>query len=307
MHPYSELDFFSFFALFFKRLFLGFPNGLASDELQLILLVGVAISGALVGTFLVLRRMTMLANALSHTILFGIVLAFLLLCRSFGPLDIPVLMISALLCGFLTTFCTTFLTRNLKLQEDASIGLIFTLFFALGILLVTLYTRNVHIGTELVMGNCDALQLSDLKLVYAILLGNVLLFAFLYRAFAVTTFDSYLSRVVGFSPLVLNYLLMVQTSLTSIVTFRAVGVLMLLAFLTAPVLIARTWTNRLGRLLLLSSLVASFAAAVGVALSRHLYTFLGIGLSTGGLIVCILVLLYIISLTFHTLRTRISA
>ena len=307
MHPYSDLNFFSFFSKFLMRLFTGFPGGLVSDEVQLFILVGIALSSALVGTFLVLRRMTMLANALSHTILLGIVMAFLLIRSSFGPLDIPILMLSALLCGLLTTFCTTFLSRNMRLQEDASIGLVFTLFFALGVILVTLYTRNVHVGTELVMGNSDALQASDLGIVYSVLLGNVVLFMLFYRAFALTTFDSYLGRVLGFSPLLFNYLLMVQTSITSIVTFRAVGVLMLLAFLTAPVLIARTWTDRLGRLLLLSGAFGALAAIVGVALSRHLFTYLGVGLSTGGLIVCILVIFYILSLTFHTLRNRLLA
>jgi len=306
MNPYSDLNLFSFFGTFFKRLLLAFPGGFASDELQLLLLVGVALSGGLVGTFLVLRRMTMLANALSHTILFGIVVAFLLLSRGFGPLDIPVLMVSSLLCGLLTTFCTNFLARYMKLQEDASIGLVFTLFFALGVLLITLYTRNVHVGTELVIGNTDALQLNDLGLVYSVLLGNVILFVLFYRAFAVTAFDSYMARVAGFSPLLFNYLLMVQTSLTSITTFRAVGVLMLLAFLTAPVLIARSWTDRLGRLLLLSGAIGALAAILGVALSRHILTFYGLGISTGGLIVCLLVLFYMLSLTFHSLKIRLS-
>lgn len=301
MNPYTDVSFFSFFSVFFRRLFQTFPGGLAADEVQLFLLIGIALSGALVGTFLVLRRMTMLANALSHTILFGIVIAFLLLSKSFGPLDIPILMVSALISGFLTTFSTQFLSRAVKLQEDASIGLVFTLFFALGILLITLFTRNVHIGTELVMGNTDALQISDLKLVYAVLLGNAALFTVLFRAFQTTTFDGYFAKCIGFSPLLFNYLLMVQTSLTSITTFRAVGVLMLLAFLTAPVLIARIWTHSLPKLLLFSCAVGAIASAFGVALSRHILTLYGIGLSTGGLIVCLLVAMFVFSLIANAL------
>lgn len=306
MNPYTELNFFSFFLVFFSRLSKGFPGGLAFDEVQLFILIGVAFSGGLVGTFLVLRKMTMLANALSHTILLGIVSAFLIFSRSYGPLDIPVLMLSALVTGLFTTFFTTFLTDFLNLQEDASIGLAFTLFFALGILLITLYTRNAHMGTELVMGNTDALQIQDLKFVYAVLGLNVLLFLCFYRAFMVTTFDSYLSFCIGFSPLLFNYLLMVQTSLTAIVTFRAVGVLMLLAFLTAPILIARTWTHSLFKLLFFSGAVGACAAMLGIALSRHILTFYGIGISTGGLIVCLLALFYMLSLTFRSLNYKIS-
>src|ERR1700722_9961958 len=157
-NPYSDQDFLGFFGVLFSRLLLliigKLPFGsLVADEIQMIVLSCVAVTGAMVGTFLVLRKMTMLANALSHTILLGIVVAYLL-CES---LTIPVLMVAALATGIATTFLTEFLNRVIKLQEDASIGLVFSVLFALGIVLLTLFSRNVHIGTELVMGNVDAL------------------------------------------------------------------------------------------------------------------------------------------------------
>jgi manganese/zinc/iron transport system permease protein len=82
--------------------------------------------------------------------------------------------------------------------------------------LLTFFGRNVHIGTELVMGNVDALQRSDIRIVGAVLGINLALFTFLYYGFKITTFDPLLAKAFGFSPVFFNYLLMVQTSVTAI-------------------------------------------------------------------------------------------
>lgn len=296
-NPYSDTDFFGFFWVLLLRIYalltgnLSF-EGLVADEIQIATLVCVAVAGALVGVFLVLRRMTMLANALSHTILLGIVVAYLI-CNT---LTIPVLMVASLVTGIVTTFLTTFFNRVIKLQEDASIGLIFSTLFALGIVLVTFFSRNVHVGTELVMGNADALQRGDIKIVAAVLGINVVLFMLLYYGFKITTFDPCLARAFGFSPLVFNYLLMVQTSATAIGAFKAVGVLMVLAFLVLPPLTARLLTHHLPRLIVLAAVIGVAGAVIGVALSRHILTFCGIGLSTGGIVVVVLGCLYVLAI-----------
>lgn len=306
-HPYFGCDFFSFFSVLFYRFWM-FVTGrlpfesLASDEIQLVVLMAVAISGALVGTFLVLRKMTMLANALSHTVLLGIVVVYLL-CQT---LSVPALLLAALLSGIVTTFLTEFLTRVIKLQEDASIGLIFSILFALGIVLVSLFSRNGHIGTELVMGNVDALRLEDIKLVFAMLGMNALLFFLFYRGFKITTFDPLLARFFGFSPLLFNYLLMVQSSLTLIGAFRAVGVLMILAFLVLPTLTARLMTHDLPKLVGLSLGLGSLASLIGVALSRHMLSYYGIGLSTGGIVVIVLGIFYLITIGAYFMKSLID-
>ena len=165
MSPYRGTNFFTFFWTLLERIFSGEILHPATDEIQMLVLGGVAISGALVGTFLVLRRMTMLANSLSHTILLGIVIAFLVTGQEIGALSIPVMLIASVITGLATAFLTEFLHRNIRLQEDAANGLVFSTLFALGIVLVTLFTRNAHLGVEVVMGNADALQLRDLRLV----------------------------------------------------------------------------------------------------------------------------------------------
>lgn len=317
MNPYEGTSLFSFLWLSLVRLW-SFVRGdlavadLASDEIQMIVLIGIAASSALVGTFLVLRRMTMLANSLSHTILLGIVIVFVLIHKGFTATTethqeaIPIhwMLVAALVMSLMTAFLTEFLTKVARLQEDASIGLVFTSLFALGIVLVTLLTRNAHIGTEVVMGNVDALHLEDCKLVFVILGMNLVLFILFFKEFKLTTFDPGLARAFGVSTTFFNYLLMVQVAATAIGAFRAVGVLMVLAFITGPPLMARMLTSDLKRVLLLAVALGCGASVLGVALSRHLLSVYGLTLSTGGLVVCTLVGLFLVVVT--TVRARAS-
>lgn len=314
-NPYYGQNFWEFLVEFIHRmewLLTGQLNiqDLVSDELQVLVLMGVAISSALVGTFLILRRMTMLANSLSHTILMGIVLAFFLTslsshqegAHSDHVAPLPIMLLAALLVGLLTTFLTQFLTKTGKLQEDASTGLVFTSLFALGIILVTVLTRDAHIGTEAVMGNADALHSSDLFWVYIIVLCNLFLFIFFFKEFKLTTFDTNLAYALGFSPAFFNYLLMAQVSATSITSFRAVGVLLVLAFMTGPPLAARLLTHHLKTMLIGAMGLGSLCALVGVALTRHILTIYGTALSTSGVVVCTILVMYVCIIIFSLNR-----
>jgi manganese/zinc/iron transport system permease protein len=310
-NPYHDLTFWEFILQFIQRLGALFTGQLSfqqlvSDEIQVLVLMGVAMSSALVGTFLVLRRMTMLANSLSHTILMGIVLAYFLTNissthetgHSTDIAPMPTMLFAALITGFFTAFLTEFLTKTVKLQEDASTGLVFTSLFALGVILVTILTRDAHIGLEAVMGNADALQSRDLLWVYLIVGLNFFLFVLFFKEFKLTTFDPGLAYALGFSPFIFNYLLMAQVSATTITSFRAVGVLLVLAFMTGPSLAARLLTHRLNRVLIWSIVLGVLCALIGVALTRHILTVYGIALSTSGVVVCTILVAYMITVFF---------
>lgn len=303
-NPYYDQSFLGFLWQMILRFF-AFVSGelgakdLASDEIQMVVLCGVAASAALVGTFLILKRMAMLANAISHTILVGIVLAYMLVHQDFSggeghdeAINIQAMLLASLIMGVLTSLLTEFLTRTMRLQEDASTGLVFSTLFAVGIILVTILTRNAHIGAEVVMGNVDALLLDDGKLVYLILGANVLLFTLLFKEHALTTFDPNLAQTLGYSSSFFTYLLMVQVSATVVGAFRAVGVIMVLAFLTGPVLAARLLTNDLKKLLFIAAGLGCAASITGVALSRHILTVYGTALSTSGVVVCTIAAIY---------------
>ncbi|NGX59067.1 MAG: Manganese transport system membrane protein MntB [Chlamydiae bacterium] len=303
MTPYHGADFFQFFALFFSRLFAF--NTLASDEIQVFVLSLIAIASSLVGALLVLKKMTMLANSLSHTILLGIVIAYILLFKTGSGMSInfQVLIIAALVTGIVTTLLTQILHRVIKLQEDASIGIVFTSLFALGILLVTLYTRNAHIGLEVVMGNADALHFDDLKVALGVAATNILIVTLFFKEWKLICFDQGLAASLGFRPSLYNYLLMLLTSATAISAFRAVGVLLFLAFLVGPPLTARLLTSNLRKLLFLSCSIGILSSLLAVGMARHLLTMFNLPLSTAGLVVTFIGVFFLLGVAVKLLRT----
>jgi manganese/zinc/iron transport system permease protein len=320
-NPYSGTTFLQFLLLFCQRLWLLLsgqlaPAELAADEIQIFVLGSLALSTATLGCFLVLRRMTMLANALSHTILLGIAIVYFIMHLGAGlagpkaatheMISIEGMLFAALLMGLTTTFLTEVLNKHVGLQADASIGIVFTSLFALSVILVTLLTRNAHLGTEVVMGNVDALNYSDLKLVLAALAMNTLLFWLFFKEYTLTTFDPGLSKALGISAMAFNYLLMIQVSATTIAGFRAVGVLMVLAMITGPALTAQLLTRNLKQMIMLAAAVGALASLLGVALSRHLLTVSHLALSTSGIVVMVIGLLFAAALIFRIFRCRTS-
>ncbi len=299
MNPYWGQDFFGFFATLFRRLTGSLPlEALPSDEVQLLALMGISCACALMGVFLTLKKMTMLANSMSHTVLLGIVMAYILTfyVSSQLTLDIHTLLIAALITAFLTTGLTQLFIHVVKLQEDASIGLVFTTLFALGIVLVTVFTKNMHIGIEAVMGNIDALDPHDLKLVGFVLALDLVVILLCFKEFKVTAFDPALANALGIRSTLFSHLLMVLTAITCIGAFRSVGVLLVLAFIVGPVLMARLLTNNLKTLISLSCALGMLCSLIGVAFSRNLLSVYHLPVSTAGLVVTLMGLVYFVLL-----------
>ncbi len=315
-NPYQTSGFFSFFALFFQRLcylLIGKLSwtDLATDEIQFFALFGVGVLGTLVGTFLLLRRMTMVAGALSHTLLFGIVSAFILVVRlgshedPYTLVGLPLLFGAALATAILTTTLAEWLNKRMRLSQDASIGLVFFFLFSLGILLLSLTSKNLHLGGELIVGNVDAMRASDLSSVYIALSIALLLIALFFRKLTITTFDPPFAKALGISCGRYHYFLMALASLSLVTTFRVVGVLMTLAFFIAPPLIARLFTKRLKTMLSLAVAIVFIVSLVGVALVRAIWVEAGLALSTSGIVVCCLIVLYLVAL-FLSKRKMLS-
>ncbi len=262
-----------------------------TDLIQMAVLSAIAISCGLIGPFLVLKRMTLFANSLSHTILLGIALAFLV--TGGALLDLSNLLIGAFLAAIMTAFLTGGLVRFFRLQEDASIGLVFTALFALGITVVTLYTRDAHLGLEAVMGNADVLQLSDLKLAGSLVALNLFAVLFFYKQFQLISFDQNLAKALKIPASFFHFLLLLLAATTCVGAFRAVGVLLVLAFLVGPYLIARLFSHRLPWLLFWTPLIGVIASVTGVLTSRLFLEVFGLALSTGGIVATLIGLFYI--------------
>lgn len=304
MNPYVGENFFGFFVILLQRVFSFFKGGFVSDEIQCIVLILLGLALAFLGSFLVVKQMTMLANALSHTLLVGIVIAFLILHHLMGDLffanslsSMKLLWIAALLTGLITTLCTELLTHKFRVQEDASIGLVFTTLFALGIFLVTVFTRNMHIGMEAIMGNIDVLHVDDIRSAGVFTFVTLAFYLIFFRGFFASAFDPLFSKTIGLPVRLLDYLLMVLTAGGAIASFRAVGVLLFLALLVGPVLIARLYTHNLKKIIFLSFGISAFCSIFSIALSRHILTVFQKPISTSGLIVSCLFALYLLALS----------
>ncbi len=309
-NPYWGANFFEFFLILFKRLTGQLPlSTLASDEIQLLVLIAISISTGVLGTFLTLRKMTMLANSLSHTTLLGIVLCFLFSFQHAPDLDLPVsfLIAASVISAFLTLLFTEGARYFFKLQEDAAIGLVFTTLFALGILLVTLFTRSSHIGVEVITGNVDALGHSDIWNASYVAALNLIALACAYKPWALSAFDPQFAVSSGLKVNKYHYLQMALTAFTFVISIRAVGVLLVLAFLVGPTLLARHRCHRLSTLLIMTLIIGMGFSILGVALSRHLLSVMHFPLSTGGLIVTLLSFGYVASALFNFRKSTPSS
>lgn len=310
-NPYTGAHGAHFIVIFFQRvaLLIQGKTSLASDELQIIILALIAASAAIVGVFLIYRKMTMQANALSHSILFGIALTYLMMRSSIPNFDLSKsfqsLFITAIITGFITAFLTHLIIKLSKLQKDAAVGLVFTTLFALGIILVSLFSRNSHVGIELVIGNVDALHLQDIPNIAAMFLINISLILLCFGGLKLTTFDPIYSRLQGLSLSFYHYLVIFLLSMTSIGSFRAVGVVLVLSFFIIPPLIAKNYAKSLLSQMIFAMAIGIFAAFLGVLLSRHILTTYHTPLSTGGITVLTLYILFFANYTCNQLFKKL--
>ncbi|MFT5750551.1 MAG: manganese/zinc/iron transport system permease protein [Flavobacteriales bacterium] len=261
-------------------------------EIQLIAAI-VAIACAIPGVFLVLRKMALISDAISHSILPGIVIGFFIT----QDLNSPLLILLAAITGVITVVLVEAIQKTGLVKEDTAIGLVFPVLFSIGVILIAKNANDVHLDIdavllgELAFAPFDRLLISgvdvgpkSLWVMGVILLLTLgLLFAF-FKELKVSTFDVGLSSALGFSPVVLHYGLMSVSSVTVVGAFDAVGAVLVVAFMIAPAATAYLLTANLKKMILLSVLfgVASaisgywFAHWLDASISGSMTTMLGI-------------------------------
>ena len=250
----------------------------AQIEIQLIAAV-VAAACALPGVFLVLRRMALVSDAISHSILLGIVLAFFLV----EDLTSPVLIAGAALVGLLTVLLVELLRRTNLVREDAAIGLVFPVLFSVGVVLISRFADSVHLDTDavllgelafapfdrLVVGGFDVGP-KALYVMSAILLLNAVCVLVFYKELKLVTFDAGLAVALGFTPAVVHYGLMTLVSVTAVGAFDAVGSILVVALMIAPPAAAYLLTDRLALMLAASVAIGVASAIAGYWLAHGL-------------------------------------
>ena len=209
----------------------------------IIIAILAAITCAILGVFLVLRKMSMTSDAISHAILPGIAIGFLIT----GTINSPLLIILAALMGLLTVAMTEAVTSTRLVKEDAATGLVFPALFSIGVILISKYASNIHIDTDSVLLGEIAFAPFDRLVIREIDIGpksfwvlgttillNLLFVLVFFKELKLSTFDSNLAATFGFMPILLNYMLMGLVSITIVSSFEAVGVILVIALLIAP-------------------------------------------------------------------------
>lgn len=251
------------------------------DSSLTIILTGalISVACALLGTFLILRKMAMMADAISHAILPGIVAGYFV---AHGP-NLLAGFAGAALAAVITVALVEALQNTRRVGNESAMGIVFPAMFALGTLIVSRFFANVHIDTDAVLfGNIEFAGL-DVLFVGDVNLGpqslwvmgfvcalNLLFVVLFYKELKLSTFDPGLAAALGFSPVLIHYAFMTLMSLTSVAAFTAVGAVLVVALMIVPAATAYLLTDRLPWMIVIAagigvlSAVAGFAAAIAL-------------------------------------------
>lgn len=247
-------------------------------EVQLVAVV-TAMACALPGAFLVLRRMAMMSDAISHAILPGIVIGFFI-TESLGS---PLLLIGAALTGLITVALVELIERTGLVREDAAIGIVFPVLFSIGVILIARFAGDVHLDTdavllgELAFTPFNRIEIAGMDMgpralwiMGIVLIANALFLGLFYKELKLATFDAALAATLGFMPGVLHYALMGMVSITAVSAFDAVGSILVVALMVGPPATAYLLTDRLDVMIGLSAALGIANALLGYALAAWL-------------------------------------
>ena len=243
----------------------------AQIEIQIIASL-VAIACAIPGTFLVLRKMAMISDAISHSILPGLVIGFFIT----QDLNSPLLILLAALTGVITVILVEKVQKTGLVKEDTAIGLVFPALFSIGVILIAKNANDVHLDVdavllgELAFAPFDRLTIGgtdvgpkSMWVIGTILLITIGLLLAFFKELKLSTFDAGLSASLGFSPVIIHYGLMTVASVTTVGAFDAVGAILVVALMIAPAACAYLLTTNLKKMLLLAVSFGMISAISG--------------------------------------------
>lgn len=265
-------------------------------ELFIIALV-VAIAASLLGSFLILQKKAMMIDAISHTILLGIILAFLVVKN----LNSPLLLVSAALVGLLTSFLIEKLSQVNLIHEDSAIGTIFPLLFSIAVILVSKFSNNVHIDVDsvllgkiefasfsrLIIGGVDLGAQSLWVGIFLVVINSIYLF-FLYKELKVYSFDPIYTEVISINSKIIQTSFMLMISISAVGSFQVVGSILFISFMTGPALTMYLITDDLKKMILGSIFISFISCAIGFKIA------IDFNLSISGMIASVTGLLFLL-------------
>lgn len=223
----------------------------------LITSVMVGIICGVIGSFIVLRGMALMGDAISHAVLPGVAISYMLGINYFY---------GAVVTGVLTALGIGVINQHSRIKSDSSIGLVFSAFFALGIILITMAQSATDL-TQILFGNVLSVRSSDMWLtiiVGTIVIVTVILF---YKELLVSSFDETMAAAYGLKTRLIHYGIMVLLTLVTVASLQTVGVILVVSMLITPASTAYLLTNRLSTMIVLASFFGALSAVVGLYIS----------------------------------------
>ena len=291
----------------------------AQLEIQLIACL-VAIACAIPGTFLVLRKMAMISDAISHAILPGLVVGFFIT----QDLNSPLLILLAALTGVITVILVEQIQKTGLVKEDTAIGLVFPALFSIGVIMIAKNANDVHLDVdavllgELAFAPFDRLMVGETDIgpksmwvIGTILVITIGLLIAFFKELKISTFDAGLSASLGFSPVAIHYGLMTMSSITTVGAFDAVGAILVVALMIAPAACAYLLTTDLKKMLWLAVFFGIFSAISGYWMAHWLDASIAGSITTMLGIVFLLIYLFapnkgLIAVTYREKQQRIE-
>ncbi len=275
-------------------------NLLWTDYTLRTITLGTAVLGAIcgmLGSFAVLRKQSLLGDAISHAALPGIALAFLIT----GAKDSGILMLGALISGLIGTFWIRGITSKTHLKSDTALGLILSIFFGFGMLLLTFIQKQPNANQagldKYLFGQAATLVESDVRLMVIVTGISLFVMLLFWKEFKILLFDADYTKTLGFNTKFIDVLITFLIVLAIVLGLQTVGVVLMSAILLAPAAAARQWTNNLGTMVLLAALFGAFSGVFGTAISASQNN-----LSTGPVIVLVAGVFVLFSFIFSPKR-----
>ncbi len=267
----------------------------------LYILIATAAACSILGVFLVLKDLSMLMDAISHSVILGVAIAAL----ATRDVNSPLLIIGAGLFGLLTVISIEGLIKSGLIRSDSSVGIIFPLFFSLGIILISKFGRNMHLDVDCIlmgqilfasydkmifMGMNISKSLIKMSVMFTVNLAFVVIF---FKELKLNTFDEEYATLNGFSAAILSYSLMGLVSITAVTAFDVVGAILVIAFMIAPAASAYLITKKLSHTIFMSVLIGVLEATLAY------YISLWLNLSMAGVTATIMGIVFILILIFN--------
>lgn len=268
------------------------------------------INTSIIGSFLVVRKMSMMSDAISHAVLPGIVIAYMLS----GSLHSIYILIGAILFGMLTTFIIQLFSKLRHVEQGAAIGTIYTFLFACGVVLISYFTRQVDLDLDCVLYGEIAYIPLDVFIVnninwgpkaFYILSISLIIISLIVKMFfkelVATSFDHDYSKSLGIPTEVVHYILMFLVSIITVISFELVGAILVIAFLVGPPATAYLWTHSIKKMIVLSILLGSLSIIIGYFIAFFLNA------SIAGAIAFVIGVIFIASILLNHLFAKRKA